>query len=478
MIPVLRPYQDSMVVEVRQSFQRHRRVLAVAPTGSGKTILFAYITTRAAEKQKRVTIVAHREEIINQIGRALDSMGVRHGRIQSGHRMTDDPVQLGMIVTLGKRLSSVIPPDLLVIDEAHHAISPSYRAVADAWPSTRILGVTATPARLDGHGLGDCFDAMLLGPTMGELIEQKYLAPYEYLAPPEKIDLSSVRTSRGDYAVDQLGEAMDKAMIVGDAIEHYTRYLNGRPAIVFCVTVAHAQHTAEAFSAAGYKAASVDGSMGSVERRIRMESIGDGRLNVLTSCELISEGVDIPIVSGAVLLRPTKSLALHLQQVGRALRPKPDGSPAVLLDHVGNVHRHGLPDAIRNWTLDGKNKSKAPPTATCEVCYRVFGTYPGWKLKEACGEGSHPDDCILDTVSDEDRPSKSAPETVDGNLVQFSITPAWADGINIATARGQDWYQLLDRADTIEKLKQIGRARSYHYKWASHVFNERLAKSG
>lgn len=477
MIPILRPYQDSMVADIRSAFARYRRVLAVAPTGSGKTITFAYITANATLKQKRVVIAAHREEIVRQISVALDAMGVRHGRIQAGHRMTDDLVQVAMIVTLGKKIQGLPSPDLLVIDECHHAVSPSYRAVAEAWPTTRILGVTATPARLDGRGLGGCFDTMIIGPQTADLIAQGFLAPYRYLAPPVKIDLSEIRTSRGDYAIDELGEAMDKTVIVGDAISHYRAHLDGKAAIAFCVTVQHAEHTAEAFAAAGYRAASVDGSMGNIERRIRMESIGDGRLQVLTSCDLISEGVDVPIVSGAILLRPTKSLALNLQQIGRVLRPKPDRSHATILDHVGNVHVHGMPDAARSWSLVGKDKSKAPPTATCEVCYRVFGTFPGWKLKEQCNELC-PDGCVLTIDQADAGGGRPSPEVVDGQLTQFTNMPSWSDGLNIATVRGPDWGELLQRADTVEKLKEIARARGYHWRWINHIMKARTQSDG
>jgi superfamily II DNA or RNA helicase len=315
---------------------------------------------------------------------------------------------------------------------------------------------------------------MVIGPAMAELIEQGYLARYTYLAPPEKADLSAIKTRGGDFAIDQLAEAMDKAVITGDAIGHYKNHLDGRPAIAFCVTVEHAESVAAQFRAAGYRAASVDGSMDKAERRDRMAAIGDGRLNVLTSCELISEGVDIPVVAGAILLRPTKSLSMFLQQVGRALRPKPDGSAAVILDHVGNVHRHGMPDAPREWSLDRAKRRAVPANATtCEQCYRVFQTAPGWKAGAECAQ-DRPVGCVLNAP--EAAGGKDAPEVVDGVLAVMTNTPDWAAGINIITARGPDFGELLDLAGSdVARLKQIQKARGYHHKWIDHVLKNRGA---
>lgn len=466
---VLRPYQEDLVQRIRLAFAQYRRVLAVAPTGAGKTVAFAYITTNAVAKSKRVIIAAHRVEIVQQISDALTAMGVRHGRIQTGHTMTDDLVQVAMIITLAKRINSISAPDLLVIDECHHAVSGSYLAVTGAWPKARVLGVTATPQRLDGKGLGDCFDDMIIGPQMADLISGGFLAPYNYLAPPEQADLSNVTKRGGDFAIDELAAAMDKAVITGDAIAHYRDHLGGRPAIAFCVTVEHAEHTAAQFRNAGYRAASVDGSMDSAVRRDTIAAIGDGRLNVLTSCQIISEGTDIPSVAGAILLRPTQSLSLYLQQVGRCLRPKLDGGRALILDHVGNVHRHGLPDAARAWTLDGKIK-KSGGVATCKQCFRAFDSRPGWKAEVECTQGQ-PEDCILNPT--ESAGVERSLEIVDGTLIQFTTKPDWADGLDIATARGPDFGELLDRADTVEKLKQIAKARGYKGQWVSHVMRNR-----
>lgn len=447
---------------------RHRRVLAVLSTGGGKTVLFSYITASAAAKGRRAVIVAHRVEITDQIGMALDSFGVRHGRIQPHHAMTNDPIQVGMIQSLAKRIDKVPPPDLLVIDEAHHAVSGSYAHVLAQWPNARVLGVTATPQRLDGRGLGEIFNVMAVGIPMGELIGQNYLASYDYLAPPMRADLSDVKTARGDYAIDELADAMDKSVITGDAVAHYRDHLAPRSALAFAVNVEHAEHIAASFQQAGYRAASVDGTTDPTERRDRVAAIGDGRLDVLASCMILGEGVDVPSVGGAILLRPTQSLTLYLQQIGRCLRPKSDGSRAVILDHAGNVHRHGLPDEPRRWSLKGRDKKdKPPPIVTCKKCFTVF------HARIEAAECEEPD-CPLQEVQ-ETPERRDGPVHVEGRLEIMTDPWGWLKphGIDPLLARGPEFKSLLELADNPDKLKLIERARGYKKGWWRHVWDAR-----
>lgn len=476
----LRDYQEDLIAGIRGAFAaRKRRVLAVSPTGSGKTITFAYLTQATAARGNTVYIVAHRQEIVDQISGALDIMGVRHGRIQPGHTHTSDPVQVAMIQTLARRLDRVPQPKFLIVDEAHHGVAGTWATVTAAWPDSYILGVTATPERLDGRGLGAAFDDMILGPSVRSLIERGFLARYRYLAPPVELDLSHVRQRSGDYAVDELAAAVDKAVITGSAVGHYRQHLDGRPAIAFCVTVEHAEHVAAEFQAAGYRAASVDGAMKRGDRRDRIAAIGDGRLHVLTSCELISEGVDVPVVAGAILLRPTKSLGLFLQQVGRALRPKPDGSDAVILDHVGNFSRHGLPDADRVWSLDARKRRPGTAGATqCEVCYRVFATdAPGWRNGQECREPEQPEDCVL-APREAAAGGRELPAVVDGTLAEVAapvapspaVVPEWSGGVCIATG---PYKQVVRLARTEDQLREVARARGYDRRWVARILSFR-----
>lgn len=437
-------------------------------TVTHNTVAFAFVVSSAASKGNSVTIVAHRQEIVDQISRALDGFGVRHGLIMPGRTHTDDPIQVAMIQTVGRRLDRMPAPSLLVVDEAHHAISKTYIEILARWETARVLGVTATPERLDGRGLGDVFDSMVFGPSVRTLIDAGHLAGFDYFAPPQVADISGVKTAMGDYKISELADAMDKATITGDAVDHYRDLLNGRPALVFCVTVAHANNVAETFRDAGYQAAAVDGSMDKTVRRDRIAALSDGRLNVLTSCDVISEGTDIPVCAGAILLRPTKSLAMALQQVGRALRPKPDGSRAVILDHVGNVERFGMPDDPRAWSLDGR--AKREPTAgirQCKKCYQIFPVGQVVDCPTSC------DDCPMRPGAGGGEPIEP-PAYVPGRLTKRADPMEWTGGIDLVLAHGQEWWNLLDRAaGDIGRLRMIARARGYKKGWPQHVALER-----
>jgi superfamily II DNA or RNA helicase len=467
----LRTYQNDFINDIRAAMKTHRRVLGVAATGMGKTRCFASIVSSALIRSKRVVVAAHRVEIVEQISRALADLGVRHGRIQAGHSLTADFVQVAMVQTLINRIRKIPEPDLLILDEAHHSASSTYLSLLRAWCNARVLGVTATPERADGRGLGEAFDTLVEGPDTAFLIPQGFLADFDYFAPPPVADLSDVRTRAGDYALDDLAAAMDKSTITGDAAEHYRRLLFPRPAIAFCTTVAHAEHVAAQFCSVGLKAASVDGAMDRAVRADRIAAIGDGRLHVLTSCSLISEGVDIPVVGGVILLRPTKSLSLYLQSVGRALRPKPDGSRAVILDHVGNVNLHGSPKLPRLWSLNAKRrKDREASVRQCKVCFGVWAAGE----KSDCANNSSPE-CLFTNITKSTEPFV-APEYVPGVLEMVSDRPAWAGGIDILRASGDEWRSLVARARTKEQLMEIARARNYKPQWPYVILKQRMQR--
>jgi superfamily II DNA or RNA helicase len=463
---VLRDYQVDGVAAIRAAFARQRRVLYVLPTGGGKTIVFSFITTHAAAKGNPTIVLAHRGEIADQISRALAAMGVAHGRIQPGHEMSDGLVQVAMVQTLARRLDRVPEPGLVVIDECHHAVAGTWRKIAAAWPKARILGVSATPERLDGVGLPDAFDTMVVGPDVRDLIDAGHLAPYKYLAAPLSIDLSGVRTLGGDYNTGDLAAVLDRDTVIGDTVQHYLKHLAPRTAIAFCVTVAHAEHVALRFRDSGIPAASIDGSMSGQVRRDLVGRLRTGNIRVLTSCEIISEGFDVPAVGGCILLRPTQSFALHRQQIGRALRPKEDGSPAVVVDHVGNVFRHGLPDAPHVWSLDSQRRTIAERTRTvrglrkCQACALVFAA------------GAHGDDCCIEGCL-------FAPPVFHERAgeLQEIVSPPWARGLDLRTARGSQWYLLLQRSGADQQhLREIAAARGYKKCWVHYTAAEAREK--
>src|SRR6516164_3949750 len=215
---LLRPYQERDVGELRQRFGRGvRRVCYQAPTGSGKTVLFAFIVAGAMARGNRTVIIGHRDEIVRQVSAALVELDVAHGIIAAGYERTKAPVQVANVATLVRRLEEVEAPDLIVVDEAHHSVAGMWRKILAHWPAAKVLGVTATPERLDGKGLDDVFDELVIGPTVAELIAGTFLSPFTTFAPARSPDLSGVRSRAGDYAVDQLSAAMSKGIIVDGA---------------------------------------------------------------------------------------------------------------------------------------------------------------------------------------------------------------------------------------------------------------------
>ena len=454
----LRPYQVDLVTGLRTAMAAgHRRVLGVLPTGGGKGRILAHIPASATLKGSNVLIMAHRSTLVDQISANLNDEDVPHGRLEPGYATENQPVMVGMVQTIARRLKVITPPDLVMIDESHHACATSYRAIMSTWPNARVIGVTATPIRADGQGLCKDFTAMVCGPSTAELIREGFLAQYDYYLPSASLDMDGVLSVRGDYGASAALEVVTKSYIVGDAVASYHKYLSNRPAIAFCIGVDHAHNVAAQFRLAGLRAAAIDGTMPKDEVRAVLAQLASGNLDVLMAADLVSEGVDIPAVAGAILLRPTMSLALHLQQCGRALRPKPDGSRAVILDHVGNATRHGFPADLRRWTLDTlKNKVAAPELRTCPTCFRAF------PRKEAKPCGREP--CGLDAGE-----RTREIEVMGGKLQLVDEKWAWTGGIDIVNATGRDYARMMQKAKHNEvRLTQIQQMRGYKAGWIWH----------
>lgn len=454
----LRQYQVEGVENLRASFKAGKRApLYVLPTGGGKTAVFSYIAENAVARKRRVGILVHRHELLMQASRSLTKLGVQHGLISPKFTPSKDLVQVASVQTLARRLENTTALDLIIVDECHHSVSPTYKKILSANPKAHVLGVTATPCRTNGAGLDEIFDDLILGPSVAELIRLGYLVKPTVYAPPIGIDLEGVKKQMGDYDKRELGKRVDQSKITGDCVDHYLRLCAGEPTIVFCVSVGHAEHVASAFRDRGVRALRVDGAMGDHARRGAIDGLGSGEISVLTSADLIGEGVDIPRVSVAILLRPTQSLGLYLQQVGRALRPYPGKSRALILDHVGNVMRHGFPDEDREWTLEGtkrRRKTGDGPSVKitqCEKCYFVYETGP--ERCPACGNAAA------------GKPRKILEE--EGELAEL-------DRAKLEAARNRKREE--GAAKTYEDLLSIERARGYKSGWARHRFNARGAR--
>ena len=377
----LRDYQNLAISNVRKSFQvKHRSVLLTLPTGAGKTVIFSEITRLAGLKDSNVLILVHRKELIDQAGDKLTKADVKYGIIAAGRKESKSNVQVASVQTLINRLNNPDQFDLIIIDEAHHSVANSWRKIFNFYKKAIRLGVTATPMRMTGAGLGEIFDDLIVGSTIPELVEQKYLAEHEVYAPPNKLNLDKIRTIRGDYSKKEVEDELDKVDIVGDAVDNYRRLGKNKPAIAFCISVKHGQYVTNKFKQAGYTAELITGSMKSDERKTLIDNFKDGKVQILVSIDVVSEGFDVEGCYVAILLRPTQSEALYIQQVGRVLRPEPN-KVAIVLDHVGNTKRHGFVDDVREFDLHQKAKTKrkgelAPAVETCEVCFAVYRPQP------------------------------------------------------------------------------------------------------
>jgi len=389
----LRDYQLKLVNDVRQQIKLGKKsILIQLPTGGGKTAVAAYIIKNSILKGNRAMMTTHRAEIFSQILSTMENFNVPYGTIQSGSKMDlDKPMQVASILTLRNRLDKVPIPKILVVDETQHLVSPTWKQVADYYRErgTIILGLSASPKRLSGESLSSCFEVMVQGPTIKQLIKMKFLSKYIYYAPSVGIDTSTIHIKCGDFDKGELEIAVNKKSITGDIIAHYKRLIPGKRAIVFCVSVAHAKSVSEQFNENEIPAEFVEGSMPKESRKSAFERFKRGETLVLVNIEIASEGVDIPAVEAVILLRPTMSESLFLQQVGRALRIDPDNPDkvAIILDHCSNVFTHGLPDNERDWSLEGtpSHRKQGEKSIGCRRCPRCFACIPPAPKCYLCG---------------------------------------------------------------------------------------------
>jgi DNA repair protein RadD len=454
--PDLRPYQQQDLDEIRVAFSSGARaVLYVAPTSSGKTVLFTSLVDGAMRKGKRCIITAHRIEIVEQVSTALAGLGVPHGVIAPGFPETPEPVQVASIASLVRRIDRHDHYDLIVVDESHHAIAGTWRRVIEAMPGAKVLGVTATPERLDGRGLGDVFGTMVMGPTVAELIEGGYLSRFTCFAPTTP-DLCGISTRAGDYAVDELAGIMARPVVVGSAVSSYEKLCLGKRAIVYGVDRRHSMMLAKRFTERSHKAAHLDGDTPKEERRALIKALETGELEIITNCGIISEGLDVPAVEAVLLARPTQSLALFLQQVGRALRPAPGKDRALILDCAGNLYRHGMPDADRQWSLGGKPRRQREP-----------GEMPRLRRCEHCEAINPPKAPTCSACGADLRPTAQEQREIEAELRRVEHLR------RIEALRSMSYGKALQWAGSDEtKLHQVAAARGYRRGWVFYRLQE------
>lgn len=362
---MLRDYQQELYRGTVEAFkQGFHRPLVVAPCGAGKSYLFAEMIRRTNGK---ALVLTHRQELKQQHEQLLREQGITNARVS-------------MILTEANRLGKYPTPALIVTDEAHLSRSNSWMNVIQHY-NTWTVGFTATPVRLDGKPLGDIFDTMVEGVDVRWLIDHQRLAPYEYYA-PTVVETEGLRVARGDYAVADLEKLMNERAIYGNVIESYKRFAAGERSIVYCVSVEHARSTADAFNSAGIRAEFLSAGTPARRRKEILDDFRRGQFTVLCNVGIISEGVSIDEVTCCMLLRPTESVALGIQQMMRCMRYLPDKT-AKIIDFVGNYTRVGLPDDEREWRLDKSIRPRRQINdegdfyiRSCPKCFMTFQTAP------------------------------------------------------------------------------------------------------
>lgn len=382
----LREYQSGAIDQAASKVAGGcRRLLLVSPTGSGKTVIASHIVLRSLAKGNPVLFIAHRKELIDQASKKLAAMSLPHGIIMAGCK--PDPMAPVQIASLQTAIRRELPDHfkLIITDECHHAAAESYSKVYSQFPDAVFIGLTATPYRADGAGLGDTFDDWVRVADIQELTDRGFLVPARYWSPTIP-QLSSIRRKGADFDSEELGEAMSKKHLIGSVVKHYQSIAGGERAICFAVNKFHAEELTNEFNACGVPAAFLHDGTGKRDRETMLAWHRLGKYMVIVNVGILSEGYDDPGVSVCIQARPTLSVGLHIQQIGRVLRPHPDKQFAKVIDHTGNVRRLGpmmehpvdLSSGLRK-KLKRNEDDIAPALKTCRACYAVFPSD-----KEAC----------------------------------------------------------------------------------------------
>jgi DNA repair protein RadD len=461
---VLWPFQVDVVDRVAaERAAGRKRLVVVAPTGAGKTVIGAEIIRREIESGGRVLFLAHRRELIRQAqGKLWNNASIDAGIIMAGFPMRlGEPVQIASVQSFHARVNGRAqmeppPATLVVIDEAHRVRARSYRDILAAYPAATAVGLTATPCRSDGRGLGNVFESMVEAPQVGSLIDGGYLVKTRVVA-PTRPDLTGVSTVRGDYHEGELEHAMDKAKLIGDAVENWLKFGQRRPTILFASGVGHSVHLRDEFRRAGILAEHLDGDTPTDERDGMLAKLARGEIEIITNCMVLTEGVDVPAVGCIVVARPTKSIVLYRQMLGRGLRTAPGKHDCIVIDHADVTRQHGFVEEPIIWTLNqdrraenpaniARAQGKAPALVQCLKCHAV---------KQA---GKPCTDCGW-----RPRPKPIAVDVVEGELAEF-------DRNRRSRPSGQDRRQFL------RELMWIADEKGFKPGWAAHKYREKFGE--
>lgn len=460
----LRDYQVNSVQKIITFFKAgSKNILCQQPTGAGKSLIIAAVVGVAVEQGMRVLLVAHKIELINQLaGHISQWLGIDGGIIANKSRYKRDldvQIQVGSIQALTRFKSETLPKaDLVVFDEAHHCSARTYSKLFEHYQDSFILGVTATPARIDGRGLRKLFDGidgfeeLILGVPTKDLIEDDYLTPFKIFAASNLVDTNGLHTRAGDYIPSELEKRVSQTILYGDLIETWKKHAAGKRTIVYPVSVKLSKEYCQAYNAAGIPAAHIDAKTPYDLRSQIIEDFRDGKILVLCQHSIVVEGVDIPAIEAVQFARPTKSLVTWFQAIGRALRPAPDKEHAVIIDHTENHLNLLWPSDTIGWGLDALSlPKKRKGCLKCESCSHVWQ----FTLKESMRGFSVCPNCQEKHYFEGSKGSKA--EALDK---QVKTCKAVIDLID-----RQPDPQIMER---IEDLIRIAKEKKYKKGWVGH----------
>ena len=430
-----------VVVIVLSWFNPHPR--------TGKTVLMAEIARKTTANGGRVMFIVHRKEIVDQVKTTFTQQGVDM-----------QLAEIGMVQTFTRKVNQLKYPAVLFVDEAHHVLAKSYRRILDAFPNAIQLMFTATPIRLNGAGFEDVADDLIVGKPIQWLIDHDNLAPIHYYA-PKQIDTSMLKAKRTGEFTEESIEKAAKPRIYGNAVDHYLKLASGKQAIAYTYNVASAHQLANEFNQRGISAAAVDGSTPKSIRDRVIEKYRAGQIQVVTNNELFTEGLDLPNVDCVIMLRPTQSLSLYLQFSMRSMNPRP-GKTAIIIDHVGNVEKFGLPTANRDWKLaGGKSGDPVKPVTVCEKCFGTFyrdeadRDHRGRLLCPFCGK----------PLPVKKASESSIPETDDGaELAEYTAEQALMDRVR---------HMKPEELKTYAEIGAYRKVHNYKPGWAYYQLKQR-----
>lgn len=448
----LRPYQNDIIIGTRAALSRSKSALIVLQTGGGKTAIASFIAKNASDRGKSVMFICHRDFLIEQTSKTFSDFDISHTFICVGEKYYSQvPVCIASMDTLKNRIGRYEAPDIIIIDEAIHAAAKGWDKTITHFQShgSMAIGLAACPQRNDGKGLRPWFKEMVIGPSMRELINMGYLSDYKIYA-PSGIDRSKLHVQAGEFKTDEAEEAMSKPHITGCAVNEYKKFALGRQGVSFCVSIKHSHAVAQSFRDEGIIATHIGSDTSKDDRKEMLKDFKLGKIKMLTSVDIFSEGFDLPVVEYAALLRPTKSLNTYRQQIGRILR-KADGKDyARIADHASNHEDHGFPDDYIEWTLADREKRSAKKNNLDEkdiqarICPKCFFAH---KPAPVCPDCGH----IYVIQSREI-------EEVDGELQEIK--------------RNEEKKQArmeVGRAQTIDDLMQIAKERGYKAGWVYQI---------